>query len=214
MTSLPTQPASSASPVIETFLQHCRRVRYRAKAQIIRRGDPADELLYVVEGSVSVTLENEGGREIVLAYLNAGQFFGEIGLFFERNARTAMVRARTHCEVAHITYARLRSLPSVFPDIVYMLATQIAGRLLDTNRKLGGLAFLDVAGRLARALMDLCKEPDAMTHPEGMQIRVTRQELSRIVGCSREVVGRVLKSMVEQKLISVTGKTIVVHGAR
>ncbi len=214
MTSLTTPPPAASSPVIELFLQHCRHVRYRAKAPIIRRGDPADELLYVIEGSVSVTLENEAGREIVLAYLNAGQFFGEIGLFFERNTRTAMVRARTHCEVAHISYARLRSLPSVFPDIVYMLATQMAGRLLDTNRKLGGLAFLDVAGRLARALMDLCKEPDAMTHPEGMQIRVTRQELGRIVGCSREVVGRVLKSMVEQNLVSVKGKTIVVHGAR
>jgi CRP/FNR family cyclic AMP-dependent transcriptional regulator len=47
-----------------------------------------------------------------------------------------------------------------------------------------------------------------------MQIRVTRQEIGRIVGCSREMVGRVLKTLEEQKLISVKGKTMVVFGAR
>jgi len=63
-------------------------------------------------------------------------------------------------------------------------------------------------------LLDLCKEPDAMTHPDGMQISVTRQELSRIVGCSREVVGRVLKIFTQQDLIQAKGKTIVVCGVR
>ncbi|HCU54223.1 MAG TPA: transcriptional regulator Crp, partial [Gammaproteobacteria bacterium] len=51
-------------------------------------------------------------------------------------------------------------------------------------------------------------------HPDGMQIRITRQEIGRIVGCSREMVGRVLKSMEDQDLISVKGKTIVVFGTR
>ncbi|MDH5370818.1 MAG: helix-turn-helix domain-containing protein, partial [Gammaproteobacteria bacterium] len=46
------------------------------------------------------------------------------------------------------------------------------------------------------------------------QIRITRQEIGKIVGCSREMVGRVLKSMEEQELISVKGKTIVVFGTR
>ena len=53
-----------------------------------------------------------------------------------------------------------------------------------------------------------------MTHPDGMQIRITRQELGRIAGCSREMVGRVLKTLEEQHLISVAGKTIVVFGTR
>jgi CRP/FNR family cyclic AMP-dependent transcriptional regulator len=62
--------------------------------------------------------------------------------------------------------------------------------------------------------MDLCGEPDAMTHPEGMQIKVSRQELSRLVGCSREMAGRVLKVLEEQGLLKATGKTIVVYNAR
>jgi CRP/FNR family cyclic AMP-dependent transcriptional regulator len=62
--------------------------------------------------------------------------------------------------------------------------------------------------------MDLCNEPDAMTHPDGMQIKVSRQELSRLVGCSREMAGRVLKVLEEQGLLHAKGKTIVVYNVR
>ncbi|MCC7413405.1 MAG: cAMP-activated global transcriptional regulator CRP [Gammaproteobacteria bacterium] len=196
------------------FLEHSHRRQYPAKATIIRQGDPSAELFYIIKGSVTVLLEDEQGHEIVLAYLNPGDFFGEIGLFHERANRTALVRARTVCEVAQISYEKLKSMPMVFPDLVFAIACQLAMRLRKTNRKVGDLAFLDVSGRVARALLDLCREPDAMTHPDGMQIRITRQELGRIVGCSREMVGRVLKLLEEQHLLSAKGKTIVVYGVR
>jgi DeoR/GlpR family transcriptional regulator of sugar metabolism len=47
-----------------------------------------------------------------------------------------------------------------------------------------------------------------------MQIKVSRQELSRLVGCSREMAGRVLKVLEDQGLLRATGKTIVVFNAR
>ncbi len=159
-------------------------------------------------------LEDEEGRELVLAYLNAGDFFGEIGLFNEHVNRSALVRAKNACEIAQISYERLKSMSTLFPDLLFAISSQLATRLRKMNRKIGDLAFMDVSGRVARSLLDLCKEPDAMTHPDGMQIRVTRQELGRIVGCSREMVGRVLKNLEEQHLISVSGKTIVVFGVR
>jgi CRP/FNR family cyclic AMP-dependent transcriptional regulator len=90
----------------------------------------------------------------------------------------------------------------------------MADRLRKTTRKVGDLAFLDVTGRVARTLLELCKQPDAMTHPDGMQIKITRQEIGRIVGCSREMVGRVLKALEEQGLVNVKGKTMVVFGTR
>jgi CRP/FNR family cyclic AMP-dependent transcriptional regulator len=90
----------------------------------------------------------------------------------------------------------------------------MAGRLRHTSRKVSDLAFLDVIGRVARTLLDLCKQPDAMTHPDGMQIKITRQEIGRIVGCSREMAGRVLKTLEEQGSISAKGKTMVIFGTR
>ena len=202
------------SDAIARFLEHCHRRSYPAKTVIINAGDHSDELYYLIKGSVSVLIEDDDGHEIVLAYLNEGDFFGEIGMFDEKRERSAWVRARTQCEVASISYDRLRQLAPEMPEVLYALLSQLALRLRNTSRKVGDLAFMDVSGRVARTLLDLCKQPDALTHPDGMQIRITRQELGRIAGCSREMVGRVLKNLEEEQLISVKGKTIVVFGAR
>jgi len=198
---------------ISRFLEHCHLRTFPAKHVIIRAGDPSRDLFYILSGSVTVLIEDSKGHEIVLAYLNPGDFFGELGLF-DDNARSAFVRARNKCEIAQISYDKLKSLTSLFPDLLYAIGAQLAMRLRKTSRKVGDLAFTDVKGRIARTLLDLCREPDAMTHPDGMQIRITRQELGRIVGCSREMVGRVLKDLEEDHLISVSGKTIVVFGTR
>jgi CRP/FNR family cyclic AMP-dependent transcriptional regulator len=199
---------------MDRFLEQCHRRRYPAKSLIIYAGDVPDVLYYIQAGSVTVLIEDEDGHEIVLAYLNAGDFFGEMGLFGSNPNRSAYVRAKTQCELAEISYSKFRQVASENPDILFELATQMALRLRRTSRKVGHLAFMDVTGRIARTLLDLCNEPDAMTHPEGMQIRITRQELGRIVGCSREMVGRVLKNMEEEELISAKGKNIVVIGAQ
>jgi CRP/FNR family cyclic AMP-dependent transcriptional regulator len=90
----------------------------------------------------------------------------------------------------------------------------LSKRLLDTSRKASRLAFLDVTGRIVRTLNDLCQEPDALSHPQGMQIRVSRQELARIVGCSREMAGRVLKQLQIDGKLHARGKTVVVFGTR
>ena len=200
--------------VIERFLEHCHRRSYPAKQLIIKEGDPSRDLFYIIEGSVSVLVEDDKGHEIVLAYLNPGDFFGEIGLFDEDHKRSAFVRARSKCEIAQISYDRLVGLHDIFPELMFSIASQLAIRLRRTSRKVSDLAFTDVKGRVARTLLDLCREPDAMTHPDGMLIRITRQELGRIVGCSREIVGRVLKDLEEDHLISVAGKSIVVFGTR
>jgi len=207
-------PATVRNDSIKRFLEHCHRRTYPAKTVIINAGDHSDELYFLVKGSVSVLIEDDDGHEIVLAYLNEGDFFGEIGMFDEKRERSAWVRARTQCEVASITYERLKALSPQLPEVLYAMLSQLALRLRNTSRKVSDLAFMDVSGRVARALLDLCKQPDALTHPDGMQIRITRQELGRIAGCSREMVGRVLKNLEEEHLISVSGKTIVVYGAR
>jgi len=204
-------------PVTSRFLEHCHHKSYAAKQLIIKEGDPSNDLYYITRGSVTVMIEDSKGNEIVLAYLNAGDFFGELGMFGdeEHRNRTAFVRAKEKSEIAKISYEKLQNLNGLFPELLFSIASQMATRLRRTSRKVSDLAFTDVKGRVARTLLDLCREPDAMTHPDGMQIRITRQELGRIVGCSREMVGRVLKSLEDDDhLISVAGKTMVIFGTR
>lgn len=212
--SIPAPPQPVGESSVDIFLEHCHRRRYPAKSVIIYAGDQSDVLYYIVEGSVTVLIEDEDGHEIVLAYLNPGDFFGEMGLFGEDSNRSAWIRTKTQCELAEISYSRYRQLAEEDTGILFALAGQMATRLRNTSRKVSDLAFLDVTGRVARTLLDLCKQPDAMTHPDGMQIKITRQEIGRIVGCSREMVGRVLKSLEEQGLITARGKTMVIFGAR
>jgi CRP/FNR family cyclic AMP-dependent transcriptional regulator len=204
-------------PNVENFLRHCDSQSYKAKGVVLRQGAASDTLYLILDGSVSVMVEDESepGHMLVVAYLNPGDFVGEMGLFDdEEQVRSAMVVAKTQCEVAEISYERFHQIRGQFPDILYAVSRQLGSRLRQTTRKLSDLAFVDVSGRIAHTLLDLCREPDAMTHPDGMQIKVTRQELGKIVGCSREMAGRALKSLEQEGLVAVFGKTMVVHGTR
>lgn len=205
---------------LEHFLRFCHIKKYPAKTTIIRPGDVGDRLYFIISGSVSVYVEDtDGGHELILAYLNKNEFIGEIGVFKTTETRKVSVRTRGECHLAEISYERLRQilrkdLLEHSADIFFMIGEQLSSRLLITSRNLCDLAFMDVEGRIARTLMDLCKSPEAITHPDGMQLHISRQELGRMVSCSREMAGRVLKELENKKLITAHGKTIVVFGTR
>jgi len=198
------------------FFHCCHSKLYPAKTTIIRPGAPADTLYYIREGSVTISMENEEGEELIIAYLNQGDFLGEIGLFTDVGDRSVTIRTRSECRTEEITYAQIRALANTklkvcYPVLIQILAEQMAKRVLASNRKASDLAFLDVAGRVEAALQELSIQPDALKHPEGMQIKVTRQEISRMVGCSREMAGRVLKSLQDAGILWAHGKTMIVY---
>ena len=74
---------------VDAFLAHCHRRRYPAKSTIIYAGDTSDALYYIISGSVTVLIEDSDGREMIVAYLNAGDFFGEMGLVDDKIALAA-----------------------------------------------------------------------------------------------------------------------------
>jgi len=208
------RPGHSMMPseaAIERFLSHCQRRRYPP------RGDPANTLYYVIEGSVSIITQEADGRELVLGYFGPGQFVGEMGLFIESDVREVILRSRTQCTLVEIDYTRLLQLlegplREDAASLLYAIGAQISGRLLDTSRKAGRLAFLDVSDRIVRTLHDLAREPDAVPHPQGTQLKLSRQELARLVGCSREMAGRVLKTLQADGKLYARGKTLVLFG--
>ena len=205
-----------SDPTKDWFLSHCHIHKYPAKSTLIHAGEKAETLYYIVKGSVAVLIKDEDGKEMILSYLNQGDFIGELGLFDESESpiRSAWVRAKNACEIAEISYKKFKQLIQVNHEILMRLRAKMARRLTTTSSKVGNLAFLDVQGRIASTLINLAHQPDAMTHPDGMQIKITRQEIGQIVGCSRETVGRILKMLEEQNMISAHGKTIVVFNTR
>jgi len=215
----PASPLAPTAATLDRFLAHCHRRRYPPRTDVFRPGDPAGTLYFVISGSVSIITEESDGRELVLGYFGNGEFVGEMGLFIESDRREVILRTRTPCELAEISYERLYQLfdgplSGDAIQIVYAIGAQLSLRLLDTSRKAGRLAFLDVTDRIIRTLHDLAQESDAMSHPQGTQLRVSRQELARLVGCSREMAGRVLKKLQAEGQLHARGKTVVLYGTR
>ncbi len=195
---------------VKTLLKRAYINRYPKRSTVVAFGTESRSLYLILKGSVSVIVKEDNDREIVVAYLNPGDFFGEMGLFEQNAQRSAEIRTRTTCEIAEITYENFHEVSRVFPDLSYAVFAQLVRRLKQTTRKVTDLAFIDVSGRIARSLIELSKQPEATILPNGKQIRITRQELGRIVGCSREMVGRVLKTLEEQGMIEMDGKAILV----
>jgi CRP/FNR family cyclic AMP-dependent transcriptional regulator len=210
-------PTPALGP-FDAILAHCHRRRYPSKTEVFRPGDPASTMYFVLSGSLSVLAEDESGQELVLTYVNPGDFVGEMGIFIQSTKREVILRTRTATELAEISYDRLHSLleGSSARDcaaLMFAIVKQISGRLLQSNRKAGRLAFMDVANRIARTLLELCQEPDSVRHPQGTKIHIPRLELARLAGCSREMAGRVIKQFESEGLLATKGKFIVLFDA-
>lgn len=204
---------------IERLLSFCHKRKITKNTIICREGVQCEELYYIIKGTVTVTIADEEGRDVILAYLKAGDFIGELGLFYHTTSCSAQVRAKTNCEIAAIGHATLfrlfeKELKEQRADILQAVGMQLSKRLLHTNRRVTRLAYMDVAGRIARTILDMCNEPGALSHPEGTQIHISRKDIGRIAGCTRETVGRVLKQMADDGMIKVNGMDIVVYHSR
>ncbi|MDN5925117.1 MAG: cyclic nucleotide-binding domain-containing protein, partial [Xanthomonadales bacterium] len=131
---LALEPDRSA---IDAFLAQCHRRRYPNKTVIMRPGDPANTLYYVISGSVTITTEDENGRELILAYVNRGEFIGEMGVFVASPHRDVMVRTRNVCELAEISYERLfqlfdSALRHECSKVLFAIGVQLSNRLLQS----------------------------------------------------------------------------------
>lgn len=204
---------------MERLLSFCHKRKITKNTIICREGVHCDELYYILKGSVTVTITDDENRDVILAYLKPGDFIGELGLFYRTTSSSAQVRAKTNCEIAAVGHATLfrlfeKELKEQRADILHIVGRQLSKRLLQTNRRVTRLAYMDVAGRIARTILDICNEPGALSHPEGTQIHISRKDIGRIAGCTRETVGRVLKQMADDGMIQVAGMDIVVYHSR
>ena len=197
-------------PSVQTFIAQASKQSYRPR-QLIVRGGQKNSLFLVLEGSVTLILEHGSGEQAVLGHLHAGDFFGERVLRTPAVEGGIAVRARDNTIVAALHAEDLARLIAQQPGIALELISQLASRLDDSYHRIADHFFLDVSQRLGRTLGRLSKEPDANPCDGGIAIRVNRQELALMIGCSREMIARGLKSLEASGAISVDGHTVVVR---
>lgn len=180
---------------------------YPKSAVIINEGDEAGALFVILHGKVQAYLSNEAGRTVTLSVLEAGSSFGELSLFDgEPRSASVMTTEPTVCLLIprQAFLAWLNDHPDAARNIIRNLTARI--RILTENVR--GLALSDVYGRLVKVLNEKA-EPDG----EGRIIRdrPSQRELASVVGCSREMITRIMADLVRGGYVSVEGKAMRLH---
>jgi CRP/FNR family transcriptional regulator, cyclic AMP receptor protein len=174
---------------LEAIASSCQRRSLRRGDVLITEGSRPSELFVVVSGRLAIANRSIDGRESVVALMERGEAFGEMGLFLERG-RTAEARALEPSEVLAIPYGPIRSTYEARPELLWSVVSLLAERLANMDGALADAVFLDVTGRTAKRLLELAGESDEFTLP------VTQEELAGMVGASRERVNKAIAQFV------------------
>ena len=183
-----------------------RRTASRGVA-LMREGDPVDCLFVIVTGRVKVMVGEADGKETILAILGPGEFFGEMGLI-DDNPRSAGVVAVEPCELLAVTKRAFRKCLVENPDLAMAVMRVLVKRLREADRKIGSLAMLDVYGRVARLLLDMS---ETVNGQKVVTRRLSKQDIAKMIGASREMVSKVMKDLQTSGYIEVQGSTIVLR---
>lgn len=172
---------------------------YARNEVLFHQGDSSSELFVVDRGRVAIAQRSGDGRESVVAVLDAGGLFGELGLF-DDSPRSADARALIDTTVVVLGYEPVRALLRERPELLWVIVRMLAGRLRATDEALADAVFLDVPARTAKRLLDLAEGRDRFSLP------VTQEELAGMVGASRERVNKAISLFTRLGWLVVEGR--------
>jgi CRP/FNR family cyclic AMP-dependent transcriptional regulator len=194
-------PAALAALEEQTKLK-----RYQKRTVIIEKGDESSTLYVLESGRAKVYVADDAGKEMVLRELGPGEHFGELALL-GGSPRTASVMTLTDCEVRLLTGAVFKDFLARHPEAALALIRHLARQVADLTDTASDLALLSVYGRIAKVLMEHAREEQGrlITGP------LTQQHVADRVGCSREMVSRIVGDLKTGGYISVEGKRFVLE---
>ena len=166
--------------------------RFQRNAVIISEGDDTDSVYFIVSGVVKVFLSDSEGNEVVIGMLKSGDSFGEMAL--EPGARSASIMAVESVCLAVVRLESFRTFLMTHPECLYTLLCKMIRRCRVMNRNLKSLALMDVYGRLTQLLDDLAED---LGGRRVIAVFPTQKDLASRIGCSREMVSKILKDLTE-----------------
>jgi CRP/FNR family transcriptional regulator, cyclic AMP receptor protein len=175
--------------LLGTVVAELREERYRRGDILFSEGDTPDALYVVVDGRIAIANKSVDGRESVVALMEAGDLFGEMGLF-DGGGRSAEARALETSNVYEIPYEPIQQLFRDHPNLLWRVVEMLARRLRAMDEALADSVFLDVTGRTAKRLLELAGDSDEFVLP------ITQEELAGLVGASRERVNKAIASFI------------------
>jgi CRP/FNR family cyclic AMP-dependent transcriptional regulator len=195
-----TQLLGALPPEALESLRAASTVRDVARNEVLfRRGDDSGELFGIVSGRVAILTRSPDGRESLVAVLDEGSLFGELGLF-DDGPRSADARALEATQVLVLDYEAVRAAIKAEPQLLWIIIRVLARRLRATDDTLADAVFLDVPGRTAKRLLELSAGEDEF------RLRMTQEDLAGLVGASRERVNKALSMFTRLGWLSVEGR--------
>ncbi|KON80536.1 cyclic nucleotide-binding domain-containing protein [Azoarcus sp. PA01] len=216
-----TQPTAVSTTALKTFplfqglsddtlamVSRSAMMRRIPRGQsVVHAGERCDFVYLVLTGSLKVVVSDEDGREVILTILGQGELFGEMGMFGEQ-PRSATVVAVMPSDLVMIAKNDFRTIMQGNFEVAWRIMANLAERLRNADRKIESLALMDVYGRVARLLLEMSEEVNG----DAVVVRkITKQDIAKMIGASREMVSRVMKDLAAQGLIEETGAGIVLR---
>lgn len=182
--------------------------RFKRGEALVEQGQKSNALFILLTGRARVMTSDSRGREVILATLAQGDYLGEMSII-DNEPHSATVRAEVQTDVLMLGRTEFARCLTENASMSLVVMRGLVKRLRHADRKIESLALLDVYGRVAHALLDFAV-PDA----QGQRVikeKISRQDLAKMVGASREMVSRVMKDLEERGFIEVlpTGATVL-----
>jgi CRP/FNR family cyclic AMP-dependent transcriptional regulator len=184
----------------ELLSQRAEKRRFKRGECLVVQGERSNALFILLTGKARVVAHDERQREVILNDLQTGECIGEMSLI-DNEPHSATVRADTACDVLVLASTAFARCLSENSSLSYGVMRGLVQRLRQADRKIQSLALSDVYGRVATALLEMA-QVDA-TGPLVIRERVSRQDLAKMIGASREMVSRVMKEFEKSGFIEV-----------
>ncbi|MBN9462768.1 MAG: cyclic nucleotide-binding domain-containing protein [Burkholderiales bacterium] len=176
---------------IEALAAGSTRRNFPKGRTIVSEGEPSQSLYILLSGRAKVQRSDSEGKEVILAVLGSGDFFGEMSLIDDA-PRSASVITLESCDFMSIAKDSFKSMLMQSNEMCLAVMKGMVARLREADQKIETLALLDVYGRVARVLLDFSE------HVDGERVvkhKLPRQEIAKMIGASREMVSRVMKGL-------------------
>ncbi len=182
--------------------------RFKRGEALVEQGQKSNALFILLTGRARVMTADSRGREVILATLGQGDYLGEMSII-DNEPHSATVRAEVQTDVLMLGRTEFARCLTENASMSLVVMRGLVKRLRHADRKIESLALLDVYGRVAHALLDFAV-PDA----QGQLVireKISRQDLAKMVGASREMVSRVMKDLEERGFIEAlpSGATVL-----
>lgn len=182
---------------VQELLKRIQSRRLPAGHMLFQKGDAGDGLYGILSGRIAFTVDSTDGKELILNVLGPGEFFGEIALL-DGKGRSATAVVRDACRLLFIARNDFMAFFGERPEAMSRIIELLCARLRRSTEYIADATFLDLAGRLAKQLVNLANDDDSS---RGAALHISHAELAAMLGVSRERVSMQLAAWSDKGIL-------------